>query len=222
MLFPHRPGLLAAGIALSLLVGAPACAGRDEAETPTTAAASGPVYVDLPKVLTEYRKTSAFGKYQQRLRDQAKVFGQEMTTLSQLRFSTDEERKEALALTAKTSPNGREKARLEELMKKGDLIENEIAALSQKPSPTAAETARLQELSRMRTEGVRSLVKAETDRRDQLRQMEAGIMAEVETDLLALVQKVAKDEKLPVIYERRAVLFGGKDLTQTVVKKLPK
>ena len=220
MLFPHRPAVLAAGLALSLLIGAPAFAGEDETETP---AAPTPVYVDLPRVLAEYRKTTAFNnKYQQRLRDQVTAFGEEMKTLAQLRYSTEEERKEALALKAKTSPNGRERARLEELMKKGDKIENEIAALSQKPSPTAADTARLQELSRMRTEGVRSLVKAEADRRDQLRQMDVGMLEEVQTELLGLVQKVAKDEKLPVIYERRAVLFGGKDLTQAVIKKLPK
>ena len=220
MLFPNRPAILAAGLALGLLLGAPAFAGEDRSDEQPVA--STPVYVDLAKVLTEYRKTTAFGKYQQRLRDQAKTFSEEMKTLAQLRYCTEEERKEALGLQAKTGPSGRDKARLEELLKRGDKIENEIATLSQKQSPTAVDTARLQELSRMRTEGVQSLVKAEADRRDRLRQMETGIMAEVETDLLALVQKVAKDRKLPVIYERRAVLFGGEDLTPAVIKKLPK
>jgi hypothetical protein len=36
------------------------------------------------------------------------------------------------------------------------------------------------------------------------------------------VEKVAKDQKLAIIYERRAVLVGGNDLTDAVIKKLPK
>jgi Skp family chaperone for outer membrane proteins len=182
----------------------------------------GPAYVDLAKVLTEFRKTSAFSKYQVKLRDQAKQFDDEMQTLAQLRYCTDAERTEGLALKAKPNLNNKEKARLAELIKKGESVDNEIAALSQKPKPTSEESARIVELSKMRTEAVKSLAKQQADRRDQLRAMEGNLMADVENDLLKMVEKLAKDQKLTTIYERRAVLVGGTDLTDQVIKKLPK
>jgi len=181
-----------------------------------------PAYVDLSKVLIEFRKTSAFSKYQVKLRDQAKQFDAEMQTLAQLRYCTDEERTEGLALKAKPTLNNKEKARLAELMKKADAVDNEISSLSQKPKPTSEDSARIVELSKRRTEAVKSLAKEQADRRDQLRKMESGLMADVETELLKMIEKLAKDQKLPTIYERRAILVGGNDLTELVIKKLPK
>lgn len=215
--FTRPLGVLLAACALvgTLLAPSAARAANDKDE-------AGPAYVDLAKVLTEFRKTTAFGKYQVKLRDQAKQFDEEMLTLAQLRYCTDAERAEGLALKAKPNQNAKEKARLAELLKKGDSVDNEIAALSQKPKPTSEESARIVELSKRRTEAVQALAKEQADRRDQLRRMEGSLMADVETDLLKLVEKLAKDQKLATIYERRAVLVGGNDLTEQVIKKLPK
>jgi Skp family chaperone for outer membrane proteins len=184
--------------------------------------AGTPAFVDLGRLLGAYRKTAAFTKFQSQLRDQAKKFDDEMQTLAQLRYCTTEERAEGLVLKAKPTPTAKEKSRLEELLKKADALDNEIASLSQKPKPTEAESNRILELSKIRSEAARSLAKEQADRRDQLRKMESGLMADVETELIKLIEKVAKDQKLPAIYERRSVLFGGTDLTEQVVKKLPK
>lgn len=181
-----------------------------------------PSWVDLPRVMGAFRKTTAFTKYQVKLREQAKAFDDEMQLLAQLRYCTEEERAEAVALKAKPKPSAKDTARLTELTKKADSVDNEIATLSQKPNPTEAEAARILELSKKRTDAVKALGKEQFDRREQLRKMEASLMADVETDLLKLVEKVAKDQKLAIIYERRAVLVGGNDLTEAVIKKLPK
>jgi Skp family chaperone for outer membrane proteins len=181
-----------------------------------------PSFVDLGRLLGEYRKTAAFTKFQGQLREQAKKFDEEMQTLAQLRYCTEEERAEGLMLKGKPKPSAMEKSRLEVLLKKADTLDNEIATLSQKTKPTEAESARLIELSKTRTEAARTMAREQADRRDQLRKMESGLMADVETELLKLIEKVAKDQKLPAIYERRSVLFGGNDITDFVVKKLPK
>jgi len=181
-----------------------------------------PSYVDLPRVMGAFRKTMAFAKYQTQIRDQAKVYDDEMQLLAQLRYCSEEERTEALALKAKPKPTAKETARLTELTKKADSVDNEIATLSQKQSPTEAESARILELSKKRTDAVKALGKEQLDRREALRKMEASLMVDVENELLKLVEKVAKDQKLGVIYERRAVLVGGNDLTDVVIKKLPK
>jgi outer membrane protein len=214
MTFRYGPRAAAAGLLLSTLLLAPAPASAGEA--------GQPAYVNLNKVVAEYRKTNAFAKYRQKIRDQEKVFQQEMETLAQFRYCTEVERQEALAIKAKEKPSSREQTRLTALTNKANTVENELATLSQKPSPSATETARIQELSRMRTEAAKNLAKEAADRQDRLRRMETEMTAEVEEELLKLVEKVAKDQKLPVIYERRAVLFGGVDVTDEVLKKLPK
>lgn len=212
----------AAGAAMATLVTASCLLAPSTAYAADPVPAGTPSFVDLPRVMGAYRKTSAFAKYQVQLREQAKVLDEEMQLLAQLRYCTDEERAEALALKAKPKPNAKEAARLAELIKKADTVDNEIATLSQKPSPTEAESARIVELSKKRTEAVKALGKEQFDRREQLRKMESSLMADVENDLLKLVEKVAKDQKLTTIYERRAVLVGGNDLTDVVIKKLPK
>jgi Skp family chaperone for outer membrane proteins len=208
-----------AAVAACLLAGLLCAAPAFAADTPP---AGAPSFVDINRLMGEYRKTTAFGKYQIKIRDQAKVLDEEMQLLAQLRYCTEEERTEALALKAKPKLIPKETARLEELRKKADSVDNEIATLSQKTSPTPEESSRIVALSRMRTDAVKSLAREQADRRDQLRKMETALMVDVENELLKLVEKIAKDQKLPVIYERRAVLFGGNDLTEVVIKKLPK
>lgn len=181
-----------------------------------------PAFVNLSQVLAEYRKSAEFAKYQQKLREKGRQFNEEMQTLAQLRYCTDAERQEALALKAKPAPSDREKTRLAELMKKADTIDNELATLSQKKEPSEADSRRLGDLSKLRTDAARKLAEEESNRRDQMRRMETDLTAEVEIELLKVVEKVAKDQKIGTVYERRAVLFGGNDLTDDVIKKLPK
>jgi len=52
--------------------------------------------------------------------------------------------------------------------------------------------------------------------------MDAEVLDEVQGELLKLVEKVAKDNKVAVVYNRPSVLYGGNDLTPEVTKKLPK
>jgi len=203
-------------LALALSLPAPAAA------APRNSSAGSPAFVDLKRVLEEYQKTSAFQKYGQRVQTRMASLNQEMETLAQLRYATEAERKEGLALKGKANPTDREKARFQQLVKKSDDLDNELAQLGQKKDPTQADTQRIQELSQKRAEAARSLAKEEADRRDQVRQLASELREEVENELLRLVEKVAKDRNLPFIYERRAVLFGGSDYTDEVIKKLPK
>jgi hypothetical protein len=181
-----------------------------------------PAYVAIQDLLAAYRKTPGYAKYQAKLRDQAKVYDEEMQVIAQVRYASEPERKEALAIKAKPKPGDDELKRFEELKKKTDAIDNERAALSQKEKPTDADTKRLNELAAMNTEAIKNLNKEGLDRREQLRKMETALMVDVENELLKMVEKMAKEYKLPQIYERRALLFGGQDLTEEAISRLPK
>lgn len=207
-------GLALAALSLSVGLMGPAAAQKD--------AATGPAWVDLPRVLTEYKKTPAYAKHGQKLREMARQAQSEMQMLAQLRYCSDQERAEALALKNKKTLSAAEQARLDTLLKKADQVDNEASGLAQKQKPTDADTKRLADISKMRTDAAKNLAKEEADRRDKLRNLEMELTEAIENELLELVQKVAKDRKLEVIYERRAVLVGGVDLTDQVIKKLPK
>lgn len=181
-----------------------------------------PAYVAIQDLLAAYRKTPAYAKYQAKIRDQAKIFGDELKAMAQVRFASETERKEAVAIMAKPKPSDNEMKRFEELKKKSEAVDNERATLSQKETPTDADTKRLTELATMNTESVKMLAKEDADRREQLRKMETSLMVEVENELLKMVEKMAKEYKLPQIYERRALLFGGQDLTEEAISRLPK
>jgi Skp family chaperone for outer membrane proteins len=208
--------------ALAVCVAAVLCAAQPAQAGRKPPPATGPAWVDLPRVLAEYKKTAAFAKYQAKLRDLGRQFTEEMKTLAELRYCTDAERDEALKLKAKEKRTPAEQARMDELMGRADKVDNEISTLSQKQNPTEADTKRLQEISKMRTDALRGLAKAEADRRDQMRKLEVESTEAVENELLTLVEKVAKDQKLDIVYERRSVLFGGQDISELVIKKLPK
>jgi Skp family chaperone for outer membrane proteins len=181
-----------------------------------------PSYVDLPRVLLEYRKSSGFLKYQKQLQDRSTQFGEEMKFLADLPFITEAERKEAVSLKFKPNATAAEKARVEALVKKSEDTGKELSELSQKQKPTDADTKRLQALNTMRTDTLRSLAKEEASRREQLQKMDNDLTGQVQDELLKVVEKVAKDNKIGVVYDRRSVLVGGNDLTDEVIKKLPK
>lgn len=181
-----------------------------------------PAYVSIQDLLAAYRKTPAYAKYQLKLREQAKAYGEELQTLAQVRFATEAERKEALTIKTMAKPGDSETKRFDALKKKTEDVDNERAALSKKENPSDADTKRLAELATMNTEAVKMLAKEDADRREQLRKMESSLMVDVENELLKMVEKMAKEYKLTQIYERRALLFGGQDLTEEAISRLPK
>lgn len=212
-----RIGQIGAGLVLALGLLAPSSAAAKEAIDP-----NAPAYVDINRVLGEYRKTTAFNKYQVRIREQAKKYAEEMEFLVKVRHCSDAERTEALALRAKPKLDKKQQARLDALVKRSDALENELAGLGQKEKPTDAEAARIAELSKMRQDAIRFLTKEEADRRDKIRDLESELLVEVENELLKLVQQLAKEKRFTTVYNRTAVLVGGVDLTEDVLKKLPK
>lgn len=179
-------------------------------------------YVDLSRVLSEYRKSSAFLKFQKQLQERSTQFGEEMKFLADLPFITDAERQEAVTLKFKPTATAADKARVDVLIKKSADTGKELTDLSQKPKPTEEETKRIAALNTMRTDALRGLAREEIARREQLQKMDSDLTGQVQDELLKIVEKVAKELKIPVIYDRRSVLFGGNDLTEDVLKKLPK
>jgi len=213
MPFAHR--LRASAALIAALAALPAGA------APKSDAPVAPV-VDLNRLLEEYKKTESYARYQARYREKERQVAEELRTLAQVRYCSEAERKEGLAIRARPSPSDAEKARWDELVRKTEAIDKELAVLAQKQDPTEADTKRLGEITQLRTDAQRMLVKEEVDRREQLRRVYDDLFTEVEQELLKVIEKVAREQKVPVVFNRRQVLYGGTDLTDLVIKKLGK
>lgn len=182
-----------------------------------------PAFVDTDRVLTVFRKTPAFAQAQKQFSERAKELNEEMAFLAQLRYCTDAERKEALMIRSKgITASAAERSKLDGWLKRADEVENEISRLSQKQNPTPEETNRIKALSDMRTQAAEQLAGAAADRRDQLRDLDNKLTEQVQEEILKLVERVAKDQRAPVVYARSAILFGGTDLTDHVIRKVGK
>lgn len=197
------------------------CSGARAAQAQSVDPAQ-PSYVDLMAVYEAYKKTAPFTRFERQLREQESRFAEELRLLAQVRYCTEAERREALQLKTKEQSTAQEKARLDALIKKSADVEAELARLSQKTMPSEDEILRIEELSRMRQDAARLIAREEDERRQRLVQMDQEAAREHQAELLKLVERVAREKKIPAILERSAVLFGGNDLTDDVIKKLPK
>jgi len=204
-------------LALSAAACAPACAAPPKPFDP-----SAPAIVNLDKVLAEFRKGPGWVKYQRRMAEENRSMSTEMQTLQSVRYSTDAEKAEALAIVRKEKPSEQEQNRLKDLAKKSQGVDDEFTALSQKTAATESETKRIAEIGAMRSQAVQWLQREELKRREQLMKFEQQLGADMEDELLKAVEKVAKDRKIAHVYSHKAVLYGGQDLTDEVIKKLPK
>ena len=184
--------------------------------------ANGIYYVHTQKVAEKYQETSSYSKMQARLQGELKALEGELKTLAKLRYASDAERQEGLAIAAKPTPSSKESERLTELTKRADEIDEEFARLSQKTEPSAADTKRLKDIAEMRSGAEQKLAREKTDRQQKLAALDAKLRTEMEADLLKIVEKMAREMKLAVVYDRSAILFGGTDVTDELIKRLPK
>jgi Skp family chaperone for outer membrane proteins len=211
----HRPLVAGCLLAAGLLI--PSARPVRAADPPQ------PAVVDLTRVLNVYRKTSAFAKQQQQFAEKEKAFADELAFLALLRYCTEDERREAISIREMgEKASAPQKAKLDGFTKRADEFDRELNTLSQKQNPSEAESKRITALSELRSKASQWLQEAAADRRGQLQKMDSDMTDAVRDDLLKIVESVAKESKVGVVYSRDAILFGGLDLTDRVIRKLAK
>jgi Skp family chaperone for outer membrane proteins len=176
-------------------------------------------YVDVQKVLQDSPAAidarARAESLKTRLQDRLAQF-------SSLLFLTEADQTELKALQAKEQTTDKEKARIAELQKTSERTEAEYRTLQQKTSPTDAEKTRLQELVSMRTKNMSRLQAEQQKAQEELDQRAGELMDGLQARILKVVEEVATDEKLSMVVDKQARLYGGRDITETVVAKLKK
>jgi Skp family chaperone for outer membrane proteins len=184
------------------------------------AANSGVGYVDLAAVTEQIRKTPTWQTMTKKFDDQKGVFAKEIETLTKTRYLTKQERDELESLRAKPKPTDAEKARIDELEKRSDAVDREAQTLAGVEKPTDVQSKRIGELAEMRKAALAGLQDETEKRSQQLREFEAQVLEDMQKQVLEKVSQVAEGKGVTMVIDRQAILYGGQDLTQDVVKKL--
>jgi Skp family chaperone for outer membrane proteins len=179
-------------------------------------------FVDLNQVSDEVKKTPSWQKMVQRSTEARQRFSTELDDMVARRHLTEAEVKELQTLQTKPKASDAERERISVLLRKSDDIDKEFNDLAQIQDLKTEQSARLQLLSKMRAEAGARLQQARGEREQKLADMENEMLTDLQGKILKVVAEVAKGQGVEIVVDKQALLYGGRDLTSTVIQKMPK
>lgn len=209
-------GILAAVVAAGVLGSAlPGNAQKPKGKTDSTIG-----FVDLAQVTDKVKDTAEWKVKVREFEDSRSKYRNEIEDLAKLRFLSPAELEELKNLRAKPKATGGETERIKQLETKSSQLDAEYQRLAMTEKPNDADAKRVKELTSMR-EAASTLIQKEYDTRaQQLQKLEGEMLDKMQTRILEVVGDVAQKQGLVLVVDRQAVLYGGNDMTQDVLKKL--
>ena len=217
-------GVATVGVVATLLGAASSYGGAPAGKNnqPAAEAAGSIGFVDLNQISEEVKKTASWQKMVQRATETRTKYSTELDDMVQRRHLSDAEMKELAELQAKPKPTDAEKERVTKLLRKSDDMDKEFNDLANTSPLTPQQTTRMQELSEFRNKAGQKIQAARSEREEKLQEMEAKMLGELQTKILKVVSDTAKSQSLEVVVDKQALLYGGRDITATVITKMPK
>jgi len=179
-------------------------------------------YVDLAEISEQIKETTTWKTAVKKFEDERAKYRNEIEDLASIRFLSAAERSELQTLRAKAKPTDGEKDRIKALEDTSSKLEREYQQLAMTEKPNEQQGARLKELTQTREKASGDLQEEYNKRLQSLEDSERKIMDEMQGQILKVVTQIAEDRGLAMVVDRQVILYGGQDLTQDVVKKLPK
>jgi Skp family chaperone for outer membrane proteins len=174
-------------------------------------------YVDVQKVLADSPAAVNVRKQAEELKQQLQ---DQLAEQSDLLYLTDTEQTELKSLLSKTQRSDQDKQRIGALQKKSHDAEQELRDLQQKNPPTDTERSRLGALLNLQRQNAATLQAAQQKAQEELDKRAGDLMDGLQTRILKVVEEVAGQEKLSMVVDKQARLYGGRDITELVVAKL--
>ncbi|MGQ9523748.1 MAG: OmpH family outer membrane protein [Armatimonadota bacterium] len=176
-------------------------------------------YVDLDRVLAEYKQAAQLSK---QLEEYRASLQKQLDNLRAGALLEDKDRQELEQLQQVVSPNEAQKKRLQELADIEAQREREMSELSAKATLTDAEKARHTQLLNLlnaqnrRAQELNRKLSAEYDRKRN------EIDTQVRNAIQAAINAVAEEKGIDIVIDKKAVLRGGadRDITDAVIAKL--
>lgn len=177
-------------------------------------------FVDLGQVTEEIKKSPNWGVMTKQFDEERQKYQKEIADLTKIRYLTPTERTELDNLRAKKTVTEGEKANIKKLEEQSDAIDREAQSLAGVEKPTPDQSKRIDELAKLRQTAVTNL-QTETEKRSELlRNTENQVLEGMQKNILNTVTEVSKTKGLTLVVDRQAVLYGGQDLTEDVLRKL--
>lgn len=177
-------------------------------------------YVDLQKVSDEVKKTR---EWQQAVADaikQTEELNRQLRDLEELRYLTEAERRELQMLEGKVRTTQQEQERIAQLRRKSASIDEEFQSLALLTNATDEQKNRIRELAAIRDQGRRAVEQARREMQSRVDALERKLVNDAQSRVLKLVSEVAQQRNLELVLDRDAVLYGGQDITDGVLRKL--
>lgn len=190
---------------------------------PAPPAAAGQVfalgYVDLVRIGREYEGTKVgqaeLDTFQQSLRKQ-------LDDRESLRFLDEKERSEVEKLRAVPTPNDDQKKQLSDYLATSKSREAQLRALQQNPNKNDNEKAEADRLTRLSTRTDEDLDALGEKLEMQLQAKGDEISKRLTDTVSTSIEVVAKEKGYSAVVDKKAMLFGGVDVTDEVLKQLNK
>ncbi|MBW3625466.1 MAG: OmpH family outer membrane protein [Armatimonadetes bacterium] len=193
------------------------------ATPPASASPTAPAfalgYVDLTRIGREYEGTKVgqaeLDTFQQSLRKQ-------LDDREAVRFLDDRERGEVEKLRAVASPTDEQKKQLSDFLATSRSREAQLRALQQNPNKSDTEKADADRLTRLSAKTDEELDALGEKLEEQLQVKGDEISKRLTDSVSVAIEAVAKDKGYLAIVDKKAMLYGGIDVTEEVLRQLNK
>lgn len=173
--------------------------------------------VDVQKAFNEYKVTTASNEEINRM---VESFRRELDIRASHRLLTEEEIKQLVQLRSKSPLTDADRSRIDELERISKQRDEELNALSNKSDLTEQERARLKELRDLANRNDANGRTLAEDYSQQVEQRKSQLSDKITADLREAIAKVAQSKGLATVVDKIAVLYGGVDITEDVIKTL--
>jgi Skp family chaperone for outer membrane proteins len=173
--------------------------------------------VDGEKVYTNAPRVK---QYTEELNVLRQELAQKLDIRSQNMMLNDAEIQELITLKAKTPSSPAEDARIKALEDTERSRDAEYKTLQGTKEPTADQKARLKELQDMQQHSKDTGNALAKDYDGQLQTKMQELNSKAEADVREAITKVASEKGVQMVFAKEAVLFGGTDISDDVIKNL--
>jgi len=177
-------------------------------------------FVDLGLVTEQVKQTPEWKQAVSEFEAEKTRHRTELEDMQRLRYLSKAEHEELASLRAKTKSSDAEKARVAALLARSDELEAEFRTLAGVEKPSDDQNKRIGDIQKLRDQGIQALQAEGEKRAGLLQKKEGDLLTKMQERILKIVTQVAENKGMVMVVDRQAILYGGQDLTDDVVKKL--
>ncbi|MCE5324552.1 OmpH family outer membrane protein [bacterium] len=173
--------------------------------------------VDVEKVYTNAPRVKQYS-------EELNAFGQDLSKKVDIRnqnmMLNEAEIQELVTLKTKSNRTAAEDARIKEIESTERTRDDQYRNLQATKEPTDEQKAQLKELQDMRQKAKDTLDALAKDYDGQLKSKQQELLGKADADIRGAINKVAGEKGITMVIAKDAVLFGGLDITDDIIKNL--